>query len=354
MPVERIPVEMMPPEMRLARLANAYQLSRAVHLAARLELGRHLAEGPRSAESLADALGLHARTLSRLLGFLAQVGVVEQRSDGQFGPTELSARLDLVDSMAQGEEAWHAWSLLDHAVETGESTFEAAHGSTFYDYAARHPEKAERWHAWSAFSGMAFAPIVADAVAPVLEASSAQNGAPVLVDVGGGSGAILASILRRAPRARGVLFDLADALAGADELLAAAGVGERCRIEAGNAFEGVPARGDVYLVSRVLLGATDADAVRLLEACRRALATGGRLLLVDQLMPEPGDPARPRLAAGDLHAYLLWGGGYRSRAEMAALLARAGLALRSVRSLPAPGGGPDGPDLLEVGSKENS
>jgi len=314
-----------PPEIRLIRLATACHLSRAVQVAARIGIGDLLRTGPRSAGELAGATGTDRRALHRLLRFLAEIGVVEEVEDGVFAGTELSDRLEVVDNLVHGEEAWAVWGALPEALATGGPVFERVHGASFFDYAAGHPELAARWHRWnSAAGGPWFA-----AVAAALEIAGNET----VVDVGGGEGGLLAELLRRHPGCRGVLLDFEVAVRGATAL-ATSGVCDRTTRVAGDALESVPAGGDVFLLCRVLLNLGDRDALTLLRNCRRALGPGGRLLVVEAPMPERGDPRRRQLAAHDLDLLLLWGGAHRTRDELAELLAAAGLTLHRAASPP--------------------
>lgn len=325
------------PEGRLMKLANAFQISRGVQVAARLDLGRHLAGGPRSAAELAEATGTHAPTLERLLRFLADLGVVRELAEepiaepdhpaARFGPTPLSERLHLVDNLVQGEEAWAAWGALPEALRTGRPVFEGVHGQPFHDYAAAHPEQQARWAEWNS--------VLAAAWFPALARALPLQGEETVVDVGGGEGLLLTAVLMLHRRCRGVLVDFPGMVAAAPELLEEAGVEQRCRVVAADALEGVPRGGDVYLLSRVLQNLDDDEARRLLGSCAEALAAGrgqpgGRLLLVEVLMPEPGEPRRGALAGHDLSLLLLWGGRHRRRGEMGELLASAGLEMVAV------------------------
>lgn len=318
----------LPPDVLLTRLANAYQLSRAVQVAARLGLGKLLRGGSRAAGDLAGATGTDEGMLVRLLRFLAELGIVEELDDGRYGPTPLSERLHLIDNIAQGDEAWAVWGALPDALRTGRSVFADVHGSPFYDYAARRPEQEANWNAWTAAMAGPLVPWIAEA----LELAGSET----VVDVGGGEGALLAEILTRHPGCRGVLLDLPGAVERAPAALAGAGVLDRCEVVAGDAFEQVPRGGDVYVVSRVLMNLDDGGAARLLGRCREAMEGSGVLRVVEMLMPdEPGHPRRRFLAASDLHHLLVWGGGHRTRGELAELFRRSGLRLVRVEE---PGG----------------
>lgn len=317
----------LPPDVHLERLANAYQLSRAVQVAARLELGRLLAEGPRSLRDLAETTSSDENVLGRLLRFLAQLQVVQALGENHFGPTALSDRLHTVDNIAQGEEAWQAWGALPRALRTGEPSFPEVHGESFYAYAAHHPDQEANWRATNASKAADFAPSIIAALG--------LDGGETIVDVGGGQGVLLAALLARHPDCRGALFDLPGPVSGAAEVFAAAEVSERCAVVAGDALTGVPPGADVYLLCRVLSNWQDREAITALSACRRAMGAQARLLVVDALMPEPGPPGPPgptALAGPDLHHFLLWGGGFRTLQHLGSLLERAGLALLETRT----------------------
>ena len=316
----------LPPEIQLTRLANAYQLSRAVQVAARLGIGRLVRSGRQSTEQLAAATETQEPVLARLLRFLAELGVVEELEDGGFGPTALSDRLHLVDNIAQGDESWAVWGALPEALRTGSSVFEGVHGAPFYEYAAAHPDQEANWTEWNTYAG-------GNLSAPIAEALELQ-GSECVVDVGGGEGGLLTQILERHSGCRGILFDLPGVVSG---VRLPPGVQDRCKVLEGDALEQVPRSGDVYVMSRVLMNWDDDAAVRLLERCREAMGAAGVLKVVETLMPPAGDPQRRSLAASDLQLFLVWGGGHRTREQMTALFSRAGLDLGRVSDVEALG-----------------
>ena len=136
-------------ELKLMRLSNAFQISCAVHTAARLELGSHLDAQGKTVDELAKLTGVHSRGLGALLGFLVQLEVVAELEPGLYRSTDLTDRLYLVDNIAQGPEGLAAWAGLEGALRTGQTPFEAVHGMPFYDYAALRPEQSHRWTEWN-------------------------------------------------------------------------------------------------------------------------------------------------------------------------------------------------------------
>jgi hypothetical protein len=157
-----------------------------------------------------------------------------------------------------------------------------------------------------------------------------------VVDVGGGSGALLAEILRAHPSIRGILFDLPRVVEAAGPILEAAGVLDRCDVVGGDFFEEVPAGGDVYVLKGVVHDWDDGDAVRILRNCRRVMGTESRLLLIEQVVPDDRAP-EPFTLFMDLHMLAIHGAGERTAEDFGALLDSAGLRLARVVFLPLGG-----------------
>jgi hypothetical protein len=146
-----------------------------------------------------------------------------------------------------------------------------------------------------------------------------------IVDVGGGRGALLAALLRRHPAMQGVLFDRPHVVAEAVELLEEAGVADRCRIEGGSFFDGVPAGADAYLLKSIVHDWEDPEATAILERCRAAIGDrGGALLLVERDLGPPNEVPAAKLS--DLNMLVAPGGRERTQEEYAALLAASGFA----------------------------
>ena len=149
-----------------------------------------------------------------------------------------------------------------------------------------------------------------------------------VVDVGGGQGALLAGILGAHATTRGILFDQPHVVAGADELLRKAGVAERCEVVGGSFFERVPEGGDAYLLKAILHDWEDDAAITILQACRRAIGSGRRLLVLERLIAPPNEA--PDAKFSDLNMMVSPGGRERTREEFAALFAAAQFRLVSV------------------------
>jgi hypothetical protein len=314
--------------MALRRLVNGYQITQAIHVAATLGIADLLRDGPRDSEDLAEQTSAHAPSLHRVLRALAAVGVLHEEDDGRFSLTEVGACLRSDAPEPVGGWAAYvglpshfaAWANLLHAVRTGESPFGTVHGSTVWEYRARHPEE-------GAIFDRAMTDMTERANRQLLEACDFGRFGAV-VDVGGGHGALVAALLAAHPQMRGVVFDQPHVVAGAPATLEAAGVADRCEIVGGSFFDVVPAGADAYILKAILHDWDDDDAARILRSCRDAIAAGGALLVVERELGPPNENADAKLS--DLNMMVGPGGRERTREEFAALVAEGGFTLERV------------------------
>ena len=152
-----------------------------------------------------------------------------------------------------------------------------------------------------------------------------------VVDVGGGHGSLMISILTQHPVLKGVIADLQPTLEGAKQALQDAGLAERCRVVPTDFFDSVPEGGDVYVLAHVIHDWSDELSQKILSNCGRAMGKNGRLLLVESLMPE--DNAPDRLKWLDLEMLVLTNGGReRTVDEYRSLLSSTGFELTRVVS----------------------
>lgn len=306
----------------LGQLLQGNQIQQAIHVAARLGIADLLADGPLPVEDLAEAAGAHRGALLRLLRALASVGVFAEDEQGCFRLTPLAELLQdgRLRSFAlwSGGVSYRAFGDLEQTVRTGEPAFERLFGVEFFAYLAAHPE-----------SGAIFDAMMSRHTAPLATAVAARDfeGVGTLVDVGGGSGELLAAVLRAHTGMCGVLVDQPRVLDGARTLLERAGVADRCTAVAGDVLDAVPP-GDGYLLKSVLHGLSDADAARVLAACRRAISPGGRVLLIEFVLASGNAPSPGRIM--DLLMLVGCHGRERTAEDFAALLSDAGFRFAGV------------------------
>jgi SAM-dependent methyltransferase len=312
-------------------------MSRAVYVLAELGIADQLAGGPMTAAQLAQATQTDEKSLYRVLRLLASLGVLTEHDHRSFSLTILGERLraDVPASMrswamlVESVGGIRAWEPILETVKTGKPGLDIAQGMSVFEFLAAHADLARGFHAAMSERTAAFAPSVA----------TGYDFSPIrtVADIGGGRGTLLAAILRAHGHVRGVLFERPSVVADAAEVLQAAGVADRCETVPGDFFQGVPDGADAYILANVLHDWNDADSVRILGACRRAMAKDGRVLIVERLIPDDPADALPVLLS-DMTMLVVTGGQERTNTEYSRLLAEAGLALANVQPVAPPYG----------------
>jgi O-methyltransferase domain/Dimerisation domain len=324
-----------PPQLVLQQLIQGFQVTQCIYVAAKLGIADLLKDGPRRSEELAQVTGTHAPSLYRVLRLLTAVDLLSEGEEHSFALTPLGTylRTGVPGSMRAtalnygGEPTWQVWGALLSSVETGEPAYQQVFGCSNWAYRAQHPEAAalfdQTMTEWTAS--------VAPTVASAYDFSSSAR----LVDVGGGHGQMLASILQAHPTLHAVLFDLPHVVQGASTLLAAAGVADRCEIIAGDAFTAVPAGYEMYLLSRVIHDWDDERAIALLTRCRQAMVPQGKVVLVERVILSGSTPPLLVLES-DVNMLVATGGGKeRTDVEYRLLLEAAGFGVsRRIAVLP--------------------
>ncbi|RKS08327.1 hydroxyneurosporene-O-methyltransferase [Nocardiopsis sp. Huas11] len=313
----------------LIRLMTGPWAARSVAAAVRLGVVDHLAEGAADTAELAESLGLRADRLNRLLRLLSAVDVVRTRS-GRHELTDTGAALHrkhpsrLRDLVLLYDSAMfaQAWGSLEESVRTGRTAFEVAHGTDVFSYLSDHPEDAGLYSAGMAAGGR---------FGTALPAVYDFTGARVVADLGGGDGDLLATVLDHAPHLHGVLVERPTALPAARERLSAYLESGRATIEAGDFLESVPPGADVHILSRVLHNWSDDRARAVLRHSREALAPGGRVLILERILPDDGSPLLSSLF--DVHMLVMTTGAERTEHQYETLLREAGLTTERVADL---------------------
>jgi O-methyltransferase domain/Dimerisation domain len=318
----------LPPHVQLIQMGRAHVVARTVYAAAKLGLADQLASRPKSAAELAGPMQLHAPSLHRLMRTLASMGILTEQEEQRFTLTELGNALktgapgSARSSVLIAGSAWaqKGWDNIIYSVQTGRAGFEKAHGVPFFDYLAQHPDDA------SLFSEtmVGFHSQEPSAVAAAYDFSMFDS----IVDVGGATGNMLATVLASHSGPRGILFDRPHVVQDAPALLAARGVNNRVTIESGNFFESVPTGADAYILSHVLHDWREDQCLTILAHVRRAMRARGRLLIIEMVIP-PGDAPHPGKML-DMAMLVQMGGQERTANEYGLLLDKAGFRLGQV------------------------
>lgn len=319
----------LPPPALLMQLITGKFVTQMVAVLAQLGVANQLKDGPRSAAELAPETGAHPDSLYRLLRALTVVGVLSEGADARFSLTPMGELLRddhpaSLSGMAKFMgEGWHsaAWANLLHAVKTNSSAFVQTHGSSPWQWVQTHAKEGEVFNdAMTSFSKMSTAPVVA---------AYDFSGFRRIADIGGGHGFLLSGILKAAPSASGVLFDLPQVVAGARKTLESEGVAARCQMVGGSFLDGVPAGCDAYVIKHIIHDWDDQRCVTILKGCAAGLNPGGKVLVLEQVVPPAGVPSFAKLL--DMEMLVVTDGGReRTEAEFAALFVKAGLRLTRV------------------------
>src|SRR5467141_2254807 len=312
------------PRQELFSLTQGYKTTQALYVAAKLGVADHLQHGPKKAEELGKEVGANPKALFRLMRHLAAIGVFTQDESGKFGLAPLGELLctDNPESMRYGaiftgEENYKAAGNLLHSVRTGETAFNHLYGKGHFDWMAEHADASSTFN-------KAMAQSLRRQGNPV--ESYDYSGKRLVVDVGGGRGDLISSVLVANPTMEGILFDLPQGSAEARPLLQAKGLEKRCLIKTGSFFDSVPAGGDVYVLSRILHDWPDNKAATILANCRRAIKEDGTLLIRDNVLSD-NDLQGSSL---DLTMLIMTGGEERTESEWRSLLGSAGFSLKRI------------------------
>ncbi|MFF2922402.1 methyltransferase [Streptomyces celluloflavus] len=325
------------PRTMLAHVLYGAMAGQTIGAAARLRIADLIGDGERTADELAAECAAQPRAMARLLRALAGLGLLAERAPGCFTVTEAgtllrSDRPDSVYSMVRmftDPVMLRAWERLDDSVRTGETSFDGVFGKDFFGHLAEHPELSAEFNA-------AMSQATRD-TAELVPAAFDFGRFTTVADIGGGDGTLLAAVLRAHPALRGIIFDSAEGLAQAGPKLAREGLDDRCSLVTGDFFATAPEGADLYLLKSVIHDWSDERCADILRHCRAVIPDGGRLLIVEPVLPPVVDPSQAgTMYLSDLNMLVNLGGRERTRDDFEELCRTAGFAVRTVTALPKP------------------
>ncbi|MFF7994028.1 methyltransferase [Kitasatospora xanthocidica] len=315
--------------MRLRELVFGAACAAAVRAAARLGVADALGDTPTAVTDLAAALDTEPRQLRRLLRALTCYGIFAEAGDDRFEHTEMSRLLreDAPNSLryislwCTEPWTWEAWPKLDEAVRSGRNVFPELFGKEFFEYL----------HSEGGDSAKVF-----DKAMTTSSRQSARDfadyldltGVDSVVDIGGGQGHVLASLLDKHPALHGTLLDLPKVVAGADPRLREGGAfSARARLVPGDCRVDIPVRADLYIIKNILEW-DDESTRRTLANVVKAARPGARVVVVENLVDN--SPSMRFTTAMDLLLMLNVGGAKHSEESMVRLMEEAGLMVTEV------------------------
>ena len=311
-------------------LTRAQLTSRAIYIVAKLRLADYLKDGPKSIQDLAEETKTHPDSLYRLLRMLSSIGIFaetknegdeqQQQVDQNIRRFELTPMASLIQSEAKNsirnfalmfglESFKNAIDDLLYSIQTGENSFKHANGLDMYEYLDRNQKEGQIFN-----SAMAS---LTSSVTPLISSMYDFSQFNTIIDIGGGQGMLLSSILKDNAKLYGVLFDLPYAIQSAKKLYARQSansnenvnhdISSRCKLLEGDFFKSIPTTAaDGYIIKNVILNRDDRSAAIILKNCLQAMIdttssivsenqdnrknTTPKLLIIDTIMPEGNEP----------------------------------------------------------------
>jgi 2,7-dihydroxy-5-methyl-1-naphthoate 7-O-methyltransferase len=290
-----------------------------LRVAATLHLAGHITDGHDDIAGLAAATGCDPGALHAVLGHLVAQGIFTEPSPGKFAVNAPAARLEaapFVDLDGIGGRMAHTWGTLLDYVRTGQPAYQRVFGRPFWEDLAAHPRIAAEFDALMGPAGHG----VPDYD---VELTGGWDTVRTVVDVGGGTGALLAALLKRHPAARGILVDLPGTVARAGQIIE--DVADRVTLAGQSFFDPLPADADLYLLKSVLNDWPDDPTVAILRRCAEAAHPDSAIAILGGVTPDEA----PRQLGIDM---LVAGGITSTLTQFTELARQAGLDVTAART----------------------
>jgi len=319
--------------VRSIELIGHFWLSCCVYTAAKLNIADHLEQGGMHIGELSKKCGAAQEPLFRLMRALASGGYFEEARPKYFvlTPAADALRTNALPSMkafvlSMMGEHFSSWGQLHYAVQTGKPAFDHCYGQSIWEYYSNHPAEGQNF--MNAMTGLSNFAI------PSIVQGYDYSNFNLIVDIGGGNGAMLTAILQAFPQAKGIIFDAPYVIEHTAKLLAQSPVANRCQALPGNFMESVPEGGDAYIMKYILHDWNDEEALQILQHCNRAMNKGGTLLAIDAVIPPGNDPFPGKLM--DINMLVALTGRERTAEEFRQLFEAAGFQFNKIIHLPIP------------------
>jgi len=323
------------PAQQVLQVATGYIASSALYVALELGVPDHLKGGAMTAAELAAATGANEGALHRILRLLSSLGLFDQTGPRTYALTPASSLLckGVPGSMRDmafflpDPTHFRIYADLKESARTGRPAAETTLGKPIFQYFAEHPEYSE------VFNG-AMTALSAPVVNAAIEAYDFSRFG-LIVDVAGGHGEVLMSILKACPGTRGVLADLGHVIEGARPRIESAGLADRCEAVECDFFESVPAGGDAYVMKHIIHDWDDERALRILENIHKAMGEKrGTVVLLESVIQDGPAPDFGKFI--DIEMLAVPGGLERTADEFRAIFDRAGFELKRIVATKSP------------------
>ncbi|MGJ5817589.1 methyltransferase [Paludibaculum fermentans] len=258
-----------------------------IHTAATLRLAHHMDAGLSHVKEIAAAAQCDPYVLDCLLGYLVSRGVFEQTGPGRYVLNEAAkglldpGMLIGLDLDGFGGRMAHAWGTMLSYVRTGRPAYHQLFGRGFWEDLEANPPIAAQFDALIGPQGHG-------TPNPHFDITGGWDSIRTVVDLGGGTGAMLAELLRVHPHIHGTLLDQPGTVARASEILQSAGVAGRATLCGQSFFDPLPPGADIYLLRGILNDWPDAETVAILTRAAEAARPNGRVVILKSVSPDTG------------------------------------------------------------------
>lgn len=314
----------------LLQMITGTWVSQAIYAAAKLEIADIIKDGAKSINELAIATNTHAPYLYRLLRALSSVGVFTEIEPEKFALTEIAEHLrsDIPSSLRSlsimlGDEwNWQSWGDIVKIIKTGKPALHDIYQvDNAFEYFKQNPKSGDIFNEAMTNSSKSINATVVEAY----DFSTITS----IVDVAGGCGGLIASILAANQHMQGILFDLPSVITGAKKLLEKEGVADRCLTIDGDFFQTIPLNGDAYILSQILHDWDDERCIHILKNIRHSIASNGKLLVIEAVIPPSNEAHFGKLL--DLEMLIMYSGGReRTEVEFSHIFEAAGFRLNRI------------------------
>lgn len=319
-----------PPHIQLSQMISSYWVAQSIYVVSKLNIADLLKENKSlSCEKLAQLTKTNPSALYRLMRGLSSVGIFAESDFQHFIMTPLAEYLcsDNPQSMKAtaimlGESPhYQAWAEMLYSIKTGKPAFDKVFGMGVFDYFKSHPEDAEIFEN----SMSSFSYTEEKAILSAYDFSAFKT----IVDVGGGYGEMLGSILEKYPSSQGILFDEEYVINNCQKTLEKHGILDRCQAISGSFFEEIPLGGDVYMLKHIIHDWDDERAIKILKNCHNALDNNSKILVMEMIVNDRNLPSAAKML--DLNMLVMCQGGKeRTKEEFQQLFSQADLTLNNI------------------------
>ncbi len=306
----------------------------ALYVAAKLDIATLLKDEPLKAEEIANRLNLHPANVSRIMRALSSQGIFKIKGDGRYRLNGMAkGLLDEQGSLRYmilhhlGPVNWNLMSNLEYALTTGKDPFKDKYGKEIYEFLKDHSQE-------NALFDKSMSNLSDIGLAPILNAYDFSKH-KIIADIGGGEGFFLANIIDNNPGSRGILFDAPKAVAKAPAMLNLHQAGNRITILSGDFFDFIPGPANLYLLKNIIHNWDDEKSAKLLQNIRKTMGAGGRLLIIEMVVPPGNAPSLAKLLDIQMMA-TMQGGKERTGKEFQTLLEQSGFTLTRIIPTIAP------------------